>query len=127
MSLSRFWWVLGFVFVALAILVCLVPSHDLPTTVEWNDKVSHLVGHGALALYFSGLVARRNWWKLFLWLFALGISIELAQTWTTADRKGDWHDVVANGTGTALGLVLGWFGVARWPHWADWLLGRRTA
>jgi VanZ family protein len=127
MTLQRFWWALGILFVALAILVCLVPGREIPASFEWNDKVSHLVGHGLLALYFAGLVPRRNWWKLFLWLLALGIAIELAQVVLPTGREGDPRDVLANACGTGLGLLLGWIGLARWPQWAGWLLGRRAA
>ncbi|MBC7975893.1 MAG: VanZ family protein [Myxococcales bacterium] len=127
MSLQRFWWGFGILLVALAILVCLVPGRELPHSLEWNDKLSHLAGHGALALYFSGLVVRRNWWKLFVWLFALGVAIEFAQVVLPTGREGDVRDVIANASGTGLGLLLGWMGLAHWPQWAAWLLGRRTA
>ena len=53
------WWALGVLLVVAAIVVCLVPMHEMPTEFEFNDKLSHLVGHGALALYFAGLVPRR--------------------------------------------------------------------
>jgi VanZ family protein len=125
--LHRFWWGLGMVLVALAIFVCLVPMQEMPQTIDWNDKLSHVIGHAALALYFAGLVARRNWWKLVLWLFALGLAIELAQTALPTGRHGSAKDVVANVAGTGLGLVLACLGLARWPQWAAWLLGRRTA
>jgi VanZ family protein len=127
MTLRRFWWALGIVLVALAILLCLVPMRQMPPSFDWNDKVSHLVGHGALALYFAGLVAPRGWWKLFLWLFALGVAIELAQAALPTGRQGSSQDVIANVAGTGLGLFLAWLGLARWPQWAAWLLGRRTA
>ena len=42
-------------------------------------------------------------------------------------RDGDPRDVLANGAGTLLGLFVGFLGVSRWPQWAAWLLGRRTA
>ena len=79
MNLQRVWWALGVLLVVAAVVVCLVPVHEMPTAFELNDKVSHLVGHGALALYFAGLVPRRAWWKIFVFLLLFGIAIEFAQ------------------------------------------------
>jgi VanZ family protein len=106
-------------------IVCLVPGRELPAAFEWNDKASHLVGHGLLALYFSGLVERRSWWKIFLFFLAFGAAIEVAQYSMNAGREGDPRDVVANSIGALLGLLVGRLGAARWPELAAWLLGRR--
>jgi VanZ family protein len=126
MTLYRAWWALGVIIVALAIFICLIPGNELPAAFEWNDKTSHLVGHGLLALYFSGLVARRSWWKIFLFLLLLGTAIEFAQYSMHAGREGDARDVVANSIGALAGLVVGWLGGARWPEFAAWLLGRKA-
>ena len=125
--LTRLWWGLGFVFVALAVYVCLIPGDELPKAFDLNDKLSHLAGHGALAVYFTGLVARRSWWKIFAALFALGIAIEIAQYFMHAGRNGDPTDVLANSCGLLLGLALGWLGLSRWTQLAAWLLGQRRA
>ena len=127
MTLYRFWWTLGFVLVGVAILICLLPGHDLPGVFELNDKISHLAGHGAMALYFSGLMPRRSWWKIFVYLLLLGTGIEIAQYHMHAGREGDARDVVANGAGAALGLLVGFLGVSRWPEWLARLLGQRAA
>ena len=126
MNLQRVWWSLGMFFVALAIVVCLVPVRDVPSPIEWNDKASHLVGHGALALYFAGLVPRRSWWKIFVFLLVMGICVEFAQYYSHWGREGDPRDVFANSIGALLGLALGRLGAARWPELAAWLLGRRA-
>lgn len=125
--LTRLWWVLGFVFVALAVYVCLIPGDELPKEFDLYDKLIHLAGHGALAAYFTGLVARRSWWKIFVALFALGIAIEIAQYFMHAGRNGDPTDVLANSCGQLLGLALGWLGLSRWTDLAAWLLGQRRA
>jgi VanZ family protein len=123
MNLSRLWWWMGGVLVVIGVIVCLLPSRDLPESLELSDKVSHLVGHGALALYFTGLVPRRAWWKIFVFLLGLGIAIEFAQYFMHAGREGDPRDVVANSLGALLGLALGWLGLARWPELAARILG----
>jgi VanZ family protein len=126
MNLTRAWWALGALLVVAAAVVCLIPPNEMPKEFELSDKVSHLVGHGALALYFSGLVPRRGWWKIFVFLVLFGITMEFAQYYMQAGREGDPRDVIANSLGAALGLLVGWFGLARWPDLAAWLLGRRT-
>jgi VanZ family protein len=124
MNLSRVWWALGVLLVGIAMLVCLVPVTDVPQPLSWNDKLSHLAGHGAMAVYFAGLVPRRGWWKIFLFLLLMGISIEFAQHLMRVGREGDPRDVVANSAGAALGLLAARLGLARWPELAERLLGR---
>jgi VanZ family protein len=126
MNLRRVWWALGGVLVAAAIAVCLVPGEEVPTAFELNDKLSHLVGHGGLALYFTGLVPRRSWWKIFVFLLLMGVSIEIAQYYMHQGREADPRDVVANSIGALLGLAVGRLGVSRWTEFADWMLGRRA-
>jgi len=126
MTLHRFWWALGVLIVVAAILVCMVPGPELPVVFEWNDKLSHIVGHGAMAAYFAGLIPRRGWWKIFVFLLLLGISIEFMQYYMRAGREGDPRDVLANACGAALGLLLARLGLSRWPELAAWLLGRRA-
>jgi VanZ family protein len=126
MKLDRLWWSLGVMLVVAAVTVCLVPGPSLPVEVVWNDKFIHGLGHCLLAMYFAGLVAGRSWWKIFVFLLTLGISIEYAQHYMHAGREADPRDVLANSTGAALGLVFARMGVSRWPELAAWLLGQRA-
>ena len=127
MNLTRVWWALGvFLFVAAAI-VCLVPMQQVHREFDLNDKVSHLIGHGALAAYFSGLVPRQRWWKIFVSLLMFGICVEFAQYFMELGRQGDARDVVANLIGASVGLLSGRLGISRWPELAGWLLGQRSA
>jgi VanZ family protein len=127
MNLQRVWWAVGVVLLAAAIWVCLMPVNRVVTAFEWSDKTSHLLGHGILALYFTGIVSRGAWWKIFVGLLLMGIGIEFAQYSMHMGREGDPRDVLANSAGAALGLLGGWLGLARWPEFAAWLLGRRAA
>ena len=127
MNLARMEWIGGVVLVLAATVVCLVPGHELPSSFEINDKASHLIGHGALAAYFTGLVPRRRWWKILLYLLIFGAGIELAQYYMHVGREGDPRDVVANGLGACLGLVAGFLGVSRWPELVAWVFRRREA
>ena len=103
-----------------------MPVNRAISAFEMNDKASHLLGHGLLALYFSGLVPRKSWWKIFVGLLAMGICIEFAQYYMRLGREGDPRDVLANSAGALMGLLVGRLGVSRWPELAAWLLGRRA-
>ena len=124
--MTKFWWGLGVVLVVAALVVCLMPMPELPKAFDLNDKVWHILGHTALATYFTGLVERRNWWKIFLFLLVFGISVEFAQHQMHWGRQGDWRDAIGNAVGDLLGLALGWIGLRHWPQWIAWLFGRRA-
>jgi VanZ family protein len=125
--MTRFWWALGVVLVIAALVVCLMPMPELPKTFDLNDKVWHILGHTALAVYFTGLVERRRWWKIFVFLLGFGIGVEFAQHFMHVGRRADWRDVLGNSAGDLFGLLLGYLGLARWRQWMDWLSGRRAA
>ena len=127
MNLPRVWWIVGVILVLIALVVCLVPGRELPGAFELNDKLSHFLGHGLLAIYFSGLVPRRRWWKIFVFLLLFGAAIEVAQYYMNVGREGDPRDVIANSTGALLGLLLGWLGLSRWPEFAAWVFSRKRA
>jgi len=127
MSLARIWWTLGALLVIAAAIICLVPFTEIPREFELNDKISHVIGHGALALYFAGLVPRRGWWKIFVFLLLFGAAIEVAQYYMKVGREGDPRDVIANSIGALSGLLLGWLGLSRWPEFATWLFSRKRA
>ena len=124
MTLTRWEWVVGWLLVLIATVVCLVPGHEIPKAFEFNDKLSHIIGHGGLAAYFTGLMPRRAWWKIFLYLLLFGVVIELAQYNMHVGREGDPRDVLANSAGALVGLLAGYLGVARWPELVAAKLGR---
>ena len=121
MNLQRVWWTLGVVLVALALVVCLVPLHEVPSPFEWNDKASHLVGHGALALYFAGLVPRRSLVEDFRLPAVVGCRRRIRAVLHALGPRGDPRDVLAEfRRRAALGLALGPPRAAHagpsWPH-----------
>src|SRR5690349_21021779 len=124
--MNRFLWVMGAIFVGIAVYLCLVPEQELPGAFEFNDKLNHVFGHAAMAGYFSGLVPRRSWWRLFVCLLVLGIGIEFAQHYMQLGRRGDYRDVIANSAGAGLGLLLARLGLAGWPQWLGRLAGRKA-
>jgi len=126
MTLNRVWWIVGFMLVGVVLFVCLLPGRDLPSTLL-NDKANHFIAHFVMAAWFAGLVPRRAWWKVFVGLAALGISIEIAQGLMHEGREADPLDVVANCTGALAALGASRLGLSRWPDLAAWALGRKAA
>ncbi|HET9473547.1 MAG TPA: VanZ family protein [Steroidobacteraceae bacterium] len=125
MKFMRFWWGFGVFLVLAALVVCLVPFQETPGTFKISDKFSHLAGHGALALYFAGLVPRRRWWRIFVFLLLFGAAIEFAQYAMQVGREGDARDVIANVAGAVLGLLLARLGMEGWPEFVERMLGQR--
>lgn len=125
--MTRWWWGLGVALVSLAFIVCIIPMPHVPGPYELNDKVAHILGHAALAAYFSGLVERTRWWRIFAFLLLFGIAVELTQHLMNVGREADGRDVLGNVAGCLLGLLGGYLGLSRWPSWAAWMFGRRVS
>lgn len=123
--MNRTWWTLGIGLVLLALILCLLPSRDLGDPVNLNDKLSHALGHAAMAVYFAGLVPRACWWKIFVFLLCFGVIVEIAQYFMDVGRQAEAADVLANNVGAVIGLVLARAGLANWPAWFGRLLGQR--
>ena len=104
----RLWRVLlGLLFVAITWLA-LVPDPPQGISTGW-DKSNHLLAFTSLA--FTGVWAcwpqPRQWWLLVLALLAYGIGIEIAHGFLPP-RSADAADVLADGMGIALGLLVAW-------------------
>ena len=96
--------------VMLIVITCLALSPAPPKTITTGwDKSNHALAFAALA--FSGVWALwqrpRQWIWLAVTLVGYGIAIEIAQSFLPP-READWHDVVADSVGIALGLLAAW-------------------
>jgi VanZ family protein len=100
-----------------AFVLSLLPRVPMPE-FQSGDKLVHASAYAALALCWRlALPSRvRSSWVL-LGVFMLGAVIECLQG-LTPWRQFEWADMLANGSGAALGLCLWWAAV----H----LLRRRT-
>ena len=88
--------------------LALSPAPPKVLSTGW-DKSNHALAFASLA--FSGVWAGwprpRHWAWLVVALLAYGIGIEIAQSFLPP-READWHDVVADSVGIALGLLAAW-------------------
>jgi VanZ family protein len=75
-------------------------------TVQGFDKVQHFSTYMVLAVWFTGLYPRRQWWKIIVGLLGLGLAMEIGQYLMQAGRMGDPYDMVANTAGVAAGVLL---------------------
>ncbi len=68
-----------------------------------GDKLHHFVGYGVLALL--GMWAVRRPWPVWIGATLMGIAVEFAQL-LTPFRQFEALDMLANGSGAALGVLL---------------------
>jgi VanZ family protein len=108
----RVWLVSGWILVALAIIVSIVPAHELPKLGGVSDKLEHAVAYGALALWFAGIYPKSRYPMIGVALLVMGIVIEGLQGTMNVGRQADLRDVYANSIGIVAGLLLAlvWLG-----------------
>jgi VanZ family protein len=70
------------------------------------DKVEHFGTYLFLAVWFTGLMARKRWWLVAVTLLLLGAMMEAGQYAMQAGRAADVNDMAANVAGIAAGLLL---------------------
>ena len=86
----------------LAVLVLALMPTNVPIPSTGWDKANHLLAFSVMALLGMRAFPGRKT-AVFAGLLAYGILIEVLQSFTPS-RSADWHDVVAD----AAGLALGW-------------------
>lgn len=108
--------------VAVIVVATLMPQAQVPVTAEDVDKVEHLAAYVLLAVWFTGLVPRREYWKVAAGLASLGIVLEFLQQAMALGRSGDALDVVANVLGLAIGVGLAFWWTGGWAlRFEAWL------
>jgi VanZ family protein len=114
----RLWFWVGLAFAALVAYVCLVPSKNLPNIHLW-DKFEHALAFLMLAFWFGCVVVRRDILWVGLCLLAFGGLIELLQGWMSVGRSADPRDLLADGGGVMLGLLLVLSPLGSVPAWLE--------
>lgn len=119
----RLWLSLGWLAVALAIVVCLLPSNRLPQPPSLSDKSEHFICYLLLSCWFAGIYPRARYWIIGIGLLVMGVLIEFAQGAMGWGRQADARDVLANSTGIVAGLLLCWWGLGSWTQRVEALVG----
>jgi VanZ family protein len=119
----RLWLSVGWLAVAMAIVVCLMPSDRLPQPPSLNDKSEHILCYLLLSCWFAGIYPRGRYWLIALGLAVMGVLIEFAQGAMHYGRQADPYDVVANCTGILIGLLLSWWWLGGWAQRVEAVVG----
>ncbi|MBK7116459.1 MAG: hypothetical protein IPH71_10635 [Proteobacteria bacterium] len=114
----RLWFVVGLLLAGATTYLSLLPVGYLPAVHLW-DKLEHALAYVAMAFWFGGVVVRRAWSGVVLALLALGGWIELLQGLMGMGRSTDLFDLVADGVGILLGLLLVISPLGRVPAWLE--------
>lgn len=109
----RLWQLLGWMLVAGAIILSLLPGSSLPH-LPTSDKFKHALVYAVLSLWFAGIYPRSRYVWIAALLFALGVAIEFAQGAMRLGRERDYLDVVANSAGIFIGLTLALLWLGDW-------------
>lgn len=86
--------------------------------IPYFDKFLHAFTFMVLMLWFSGLMSRHFYLKLFLILLIYGALIELLQNFTPY-RQMEFNDFVADAIGLVAGWVLARAGLGNWCVWVE--------
>lgn len=98
------WLALWLAGVTVLVVVCLLPSPDLPN-LHVSDKLEHATAFALLSASAVQLFERgRALLAVAIGLLALGIGIEFAQALFTTTRAMEAADVVADAAGIVAGL-----------------------
>jgi VanZ family protein len=98
----RLWQTLFVLFFIVISYLALSPAPPDGISTGW-DKANHALAFAALA-FSSRFAGARRAWLVFIALLTYGGAIELLQM-QIPNRDGDWHDLLADGVGIALGLL----------------------
>lgn len=120
---GRFWLVFGWVSVAVAMYLSLVPATELKLP-DWNDKIEHCLGYFLLTLWFCGIYPRRSYWKVGLAMLAMGALVEVLQGAMNVGRQADVMDLLADLIGIVPALLLALTPFGQWPRWIERVLVR---
>ncbi|HUK03226.1 MAG TPA: hypothetical protein VLW26_13190 [Steroidobacteraceae bacterium] len=124
--MRRLWWIIGWLLLIFITVSCLEPPQYVPN-LHVNDKLEHAGAFFGLTFWFGGLVRRRSYPYLVLWMLALGGGIEIAQGAMGWGRDMDIWDFVADSVGVAIAVTLLYLGLGDWLARIERLLGLSRA
>jgi VanZ family protein len=122
LRLATLWWLGGWALILFILYSTLAPSADVPNLHIW-DKLEHAGAFFGLTMWFGGLIRRRRYPLLALWMLLLGAGIELAQGYMGWGRDMDARDFLADSLGVGVALVLLCVGLGQWAVFAERVLG----
>ena len=112
------WRLAGVLLFVLALTGALLPEipiwdSGLSDRIPYSDKGLHIFTFAFLAVWLSGQYAKESYWRIIVGLFVFGVLIEIVQG-TLSYRIADWKDLLADGLGIVIGLVIALLGAGGW-------------
>jgi VanZ family protein len=102
----KLWLTAGWLFITIIVFLSLWPKPPEVPTFEHSDKLAHLIAYSILTLWFANIYRQRSRHLLLAAAFVgLGICLELLQGLTDY-RTFSYSDILANGSGVLLGIIL---------------------
>lgn len=106
LKLSKLWWGLAWLLIALILYLSLIPNPPKPVDLDGFDKLEHMLAYCALMAWFSQLQrATLQLLRNALLFIAMGIGVEILQG-LSGYRDFEYADMLANSIGVLLGWVL---------------------
>ena len=123
----KLWLAAGWLLIIVIILLSLWPKPPEVPTFEHSDKLAHLIAYSILTLWFTNIYRQRSRHLLLGAAFVgLGICLEVLQGLTDY-RMFSYSDILANGSGVLLGIILARTHLSSMLMQLDtWLLQLRT-
>ncbi len=117
------WWMAGgWLLVAVVVYLSLSPQPPEVLPFSASDKFKHCLAYGSLSLWFCQIYVRvRQRAAVVAVLIAVGIMLEFVQGWS-GYRTFEIADMVANGIGAVLGLILAHTPLGRSLLWFEKIL-----
>ena len=122
----RTWLIVGWLFV-LGVVYGSLTGNPVITHASVNDKLEHFGAYAALSLWFAGIYPRSRYAIIAVGLFLLGVSMEFLQAAMRAGRMKDFHDVIANSIGIAVGLTIAVLWLSGWAQRLERLLVQKAS
>jgi VanZ family protein len=99
------WLALGWVLVAVVVVLSLLPLIVPAPSFSGIDKLEHALAYAVMTAWFMALVPAPRRWPIAVAMLVLGAAVEVAQQWT-GWRRAEWLDLAADAVGIAAGWLL---------------------
>ena len=104
--------VVAVIWVAMIVILCLMPSSNLPNKIEISflDKIAHFTFYFVLSLFMLLIFKIPKWTKriflLIFLLFCFSLFIEVMQLIMPWERSFSGADLIANLSGIIVGVII---------------------
>ena len=103
---AKLWLTLGWLLVAIIVILSLWPKAPQLMEFEQSDKLFHIIAYMVLMLWFANIYQQRSsHLQMSIGFFVMGVCLEFLQGMTEY-RTFSYADILANGLGILIALYL---------------------